>query len=535
MGIVQRAPAHEHAALVKGLCRSSAYPGAADPIVHLETHISHVFLAGDHAYKIKKPLELGFLDFSTLEKRRYSCEEELRINRRLAPEIYLDVVPIGGTTEAPRVEGEGAPIEYAVKMRRFSQQGMLDLVFDRGGVTGALVDAIAAQLAGFHAVVARAEPGSGFGTAASVIEPALQNFDQLGPLLEPGPETALLVKLHDWTARRSELLAPVFDDRQRAGFVHECHGDLHLGNMVLIDGRVRMFDAIEFNAQLRWIDVINEAAFLAMDLAARGRDDLAWRFVNAYLEHTGDYEGVRLLRYYLVYRALVRAKVAAIRAGQPDTIAAERQTLWDKCRNHLALAARFAEGAQPVLIILHGFSGSGKTTGSQAILETIGAVRIRSDVERKRMHRLKAGARTESPVGGGIYDARSNLDTYERLAQLAEMVLAGGVPVLVDATFLKQAQRSCFRALAKRLDVAWRIAHFHANPEVVRERLRQRQRAGGDASEAGVAVLEQQLRDDEPLTADEAAASVHFATDHLDADALGAQSRRLLAARISQT
>jgi hypothetical protein len=298
--------------------------------------------------------------------------------------------------------------------------------------------------------------------------------------------------------------------------------------MVLIDGAVRIFDAIEFNAELRWIDVMNEVAFLAMDLVAKGRDDLAWRFVNGYLEHTGDYDGARVLRYYLVYRAIVRGKVAAIRAGQPDTAARDRSALQEKCRQHLALAMRFAQEEQPALIVHHGLSGSGKTTCSQIILETIGAIRIRSDLERKRMHGLEAAARTGAAVGGGIYAAQDTADTYDRLARAAEAVLGGGFPVLVDATFLERAQREAFRRLAARLDVPFRIAHFEASPEVLRQRVAARERQGLDASEAGLTVLEHQLRSIEPLTAEEQALAIRFDTERLNAERVRAHARKLL-------
>ena len=515
---------------MRGLSRPGAYPERDAQVTHLETHISHVFLVGEHAYKIKKPLALGFLDFSTLDKRRYYCEEELRINRRLAPELYLAVVPIGGSEDAPRVEGAGPAIEYAVKMRRFSQDGLLQRVLERGKLTPARIDEIARQVAGFHGVAARADAGGRFGSAASVGGPALQNFDQLAPLLGTEADRGTLEVLRRWTLRQNHLLAARFDERQRAGFVRECHGDLHLGNMVLIDGAVRIFDAIEFNPQLRWIDVINEVAFLAMDLAAKSRDGLARRFVNGYLEHTGDYDGVRVLRYYLLYRAIVRAKVAAIRAAQPDTAAQERRALEEKCRRHLALAMRFAQDEQTALIIHHGLSGSGKTTCSQIILETIGAIRIRSDLERKRMHGLEAAARTGAPVGGGIYAAQDTADTYDRLARAAEAALAGGFPVLVDATFLKRAQRDAFRRLAARLDVPFRIAHFDAPPEVLRQRVAAREREAADPSEASLAVLDYQMRTAEPLTLEDEASSLSFDTERMNPDDIRARAQQLLAA-----
>ena len=526
MGIVRRPAEHAHDELVTGLLSPDAWPDL-QPVEHLETHISHVFLVGEHAYKTKKPLNLGFLDFSTLAQRRHFCDEELRINRRLAPDLYLAVVPITGTAAAPRVEGEGAPIEYAVKMRRFPQEGLLEHVLERGELNPGHVDDLAAQVAQFHGSLPPAEPGTAFGSAGSIIAPALQNFDQLAPLLAAADEVALLQRLRQWTEAQSRVLTPLFEQRQRAGFVRECHGDLHLANMVLIDGKVRIFDAIEFNPALRWIDLMNEVAFVAMDLAVRGREDLGARFLNAYLEASGDYEGVRVLRYYVVYRALVRAKIAAMRAAQADASEAEQHAMAAKCRLHLELAYRVAHPPRPALVILHGLSGSGKTTCSQVMLEAIGAVRIRSDVERKRLHGLHASAHTGSAVGGGIYTPAASHDAYAYLLALAEGILAGGFTVLVDATFLERALREPFRALAARLRVPFRIAHFAARVETLFERVDRRAAAGADASEAGRAVLEAQLREQEPLAPDEAALCTRIDTETADPATLQALARHL--------
>jgi predicted kinase len=366
------------------------------------------------------------------------------------------------------------------------------------------------------------------GSVASIVGPARQNFEQLAPLLAAQQDLDLLARLQAWTDRHSAQLAARLEARQRNGWVRECHGDLHLGNMVLLEGRVRVFDAIEFNPALRWIDVINEVAFVVMDLAAHGRRDLGARFLNAYLEHTGDYEGVRLLRYYVVYRAVVRAKIAAMRAVQAGAGEPERESLMRKCSRHLAIAQDAAEGAAAALVIHHGLSGSGKTSCSQTILETIGAVRIRSDVERKRLQGLKAEARTGSGLGAGIYAPDATRETYARLAALAEAVLSGGYPVLVDATFLKREQRDAFHALARRLHVPFRIAHFAASHETLVARIASRTAQGSDASEAGPQVLEAQLRIREPLAADEEAVAVCFDTERLTGSEIGALARTLI-------
>ncbi len=515
--------------LADALREPRAYPDAPAAVSHVETHISHVFLTGTHAYKIKKPLDLGFLDFSTLQKRRECCLEELRINRRLAPDLYLDVVPITGTPARPRVEGNGAAIEYAVKMREFPQTGMLSEVLARGELTPEIIDSIALQVARFHTGLPPAAAGADFGTPERVMAPARQNFEQLAPLLVDPADRAVLGTLQSWTEAQHAVLTERFALRKRDGFIRECHGDLHLGNIVLLDGSVRIFDAIEFSAELRWIDLMNEVAFLVMDLIHRRRRDLAWHYLNAYLEHTGDYSGVRVLRYYLVYRAMVRAKVAAIRAAQPDVGSSQREALQAKCRSHLALAHDLATRARSGLIIHHGVSGSGKTTVSQTILETIGAIRVRSDVERKRLHGMQPSERSGAEVGEGIYAAASTRKTYARLAAAAEDVVRGGFVALVDATFLRRAERDAFRTLAGQIGVPFGIAEFTASRATLQERVLRRREAGQDASDAGIAVLEHQLSSREPLTDAERAVTTTFDTDHVRIDRFQEQSRTMLA------
>jgi aminoglycoside phosphotransferase family enzyme/predicted kinase len=495
-------------------------------IEHIETHISDVFLTGDYAYKLKKPLDLGFLDFSTLQKRRFCCEEELRLNRRLAPELYLDVVPITGQPARPRVGGGGEPVEYAVRMRQFDQAGMLERVLVRGELTGAHADEIADVVARFHAALPSAPGDSPYGNPESIIGPALQNFEQLRPLIERELDRAALDRLQEWTVAQHAKLASVFEQRRQDGFVRECHGDLHLGNLVLIEGRVRIFDCIEFSPVLRWIDVINETAFLAMDLIRHRRHDLAFRFLNRYLEDTGDYAGLRLLRYYMVYRALVRAKVALMRAAQQDVERAAIPALREKCSANLALAEQLIEGMRPTLVILHGLSGSGKTSVSQIVLESVGAIRIRSDIERKRLHGLGADARSGSAVGEGIYTEAAGTATYGRLAELASCVLEGELPVLVDATFLELAQRERFRSLADTYRVPFAILHVEASELELRRRIARRARDGADASEASVAVLDQQLRTHDPLRDEERAWVIN--TEHMDQCEIAEQSRHLL-------
>jgi len=476
------------------------------PVAHvdlLETHISWVLLTGRYAYKLKKPVALGFLDFSTLEARKLACEEELRLNRRTAPDLYLEVVPVTGTAADPRLGGGGEPIDYAVKMREFPQDALLDRVAAGGGLRLEFMDHLAREIAAFHAQVARAGPTSEFGSPADVIAQARQNFEQLRALGPDRESAAALGRLAEWTEREFARRAAAFTARHDGGFVRECHGDLHLRNLLLLEGRIVPFDCIEFNAHFRWIDVMSEVAFLVMDLVDHGFAAHAARFLDAYLEETGDYAGLACLRFYLVYRAMVRAKVAWLRGHQLPADAPERARAENEFRGYLKLAERFVVLERRALIITRGLSGSGKTVFSGLLVEEVGAIRERSDVERKRLHGLAAAERTGAAVGGGIYAPDATRRTYARLGEIARAVLDAGFPAVVDATFLVRADRDALRALARELGATFAIAACEAPERVLRERILGRARAGGDASEADLEVLARQLATAEPLAGDE--------------------------------
>jgi hypothetical protein len=276
------------------------------------------------------------------------------------------------------------------------------------------------------------------------------------------------------------------------------------------------FDCIEFNPELRWIDVASESAFLVMDLFDRRLPALAWRALNAYLEATGDYAGVGVLRYYLVYRAMVRAKVATIRAHQAGLARDERVALQREYRGYLELAERLALERGPALVLMHGVSGTGKTTVAQELLERLGAVRVRSDVERKRLHGLGAAARTGSAPGGGIYDAQATRATYDRLLDACRAIVESGYTAIADATFLKRAERERFRALALELGAKFAIVSCRASQAELRERLERRAGAGSDASEADVTIMERQRATEEALTAEETEAAVVVETGRGD-------------------
>jgi len=484
--------------LVKSLQQPELFPHPVTRFAVIETHISIVLLTGTYAYKFKKPVDFGFLDFSTLSRRQHFCDEELRLNRRLAPELYLEVVPISA---GPCLGADGEVIEYAVRMREFEQSSQFDRLLDAGRLNPTHIDTLARRISGFHSTVAVAKPESSYGRPTAIQAPVAENFSQILECMQEPLEQRRLTPLRDWTEMAFERLQPLFQARKDGGFIRECHGDLHLRNIALIDEVPVAFDCIEFNDNLRWIDIISEIAFMVMDLDHREQSGLASRFLNAWLEHGGDYAGLSLLRYYLVYRAMVRAKVDCLRAHQPDVEDTERATIQNEYRAYLALGERYTQTRVPVLLLMHGLSGSGKTHISQLLLEGLPAIRIRSDVERKRLHGLADDARTSGGIAQGIYDHAAGERTYQRLEELAGTVLDAGHSVIVDAAFLQQERFTSFTELARARSVRCFIIDCRVPESELRRRVRAREHDRKDASEAGIDVLENQLRNYQPLNA----------------------------------
>jgi hypothetical protein len=498
----RRDPVAAQAAMVAALAAQALHEPDGEPATTLETHISRVLLAGAWAYKIKKPVALGFLDFRTLAARRHFCDEELRLNRRLAPDLYRDVVAITGTPERPVLAGSGPVLDYAVRMRRFAQDDLLPAVLARGELAAADIDALAAIVTAFHARIERADPASEHGTPETILRFALQNFAQLAPLVAATDVAAALRALETWTRRVHAGLTRRFAQRRRDGFVRECHGDLHLGNIARIHGRLTVFDALEFDPALRFVDTVSEIAFVAMDLEDRGRADYAHRFVDAWLAASGDYDALPLLSYYLVYRALVRAKVAALRAQQLPPGPA-RTALHGQTRGYVALATRYAAPGTGAVVVMHGLAGAGKSTAARALVEATGAIRVASDVERKRLAGLPATAASGSGVAADLYAAAGTERTYARLAEIARAIVESARVAVVDATFLARRQRDRFRALAASLRVPFVLVALDASEAELRTRIDARRQAGGDPSEADAAVLAHQIATCDPLAPDE--------------------------------
>jgi hypothetical protein len=465
----------------------------------VETHISWVLLDGVHAWKIKKPVQLPFLDTRELVTRGRLCHEELRLNRRLAPSLYLDVVAIHGTVDAPSLDGTGPPIEYALRMRQFAAGALLSEQLAAGTLLPEHMDRLAQRLAAFHDEAAASAADSPYGTPAAIEGETMRLLDGLSPHVGAVAGGGLRA----WFAAQAPRLRPLWQSRHDAGRVREGHGDLHLANTVLLGDEVTAFDCLEFDPALRWIDVFSDIGFPVMDLLAHGRGDLGFRLLNAWLGHSGDHAGIPVLRWYLVYRALVRALVAYIRSAQGAGPAGP---------DYLGLAQRLARGADPRLLITHGLSGSGKSFVAQQWLQQAQAIGLRSDVERKRLFGLRALDASASLVPGGIYGAEATRRTYARLRELAATALAAGWPVIVDAAFLRRAEREAFRRLAEERRVPFTILHCQAPAAVLQQRVAARAARRDDASEADLAVLQAQQTWTEALTPAEQACAITVET-----------------------
>ena len=472
--------------------RDSLAREAGSRVELIETHISWVLLAGAYAYKIKKPVRLSFVDFSTLALRRHFCDEELRLNRRYAPQLYIGVVPITGDAKAPQLGGRGEATEYALKMHRMRDDDVAGARLSNGTLGATEFEHFAATLARWHREAPVASADGAFGTPQRVAG----DFDSVLGGWPDSSDAAAVDELERWFSAQALDTARRVAERLARGHVRECHGDLHVDNLAIVDGALTAFDCLEFDANLRWIDTTSEVAFLAMDLQARQRHDLAHAFINAYLDASGDHASLPLLRRYRVYRALVRARVARLRdasSGSP----AQAST----AAGYLALAQRLARQWDPRLLVTHGLPGSGKSWVTHGLVQATGAIRLRSDVERARL------------LGGDHYQAADSNAVYERLREMAEWSLMAGYPTIVDAASLQRAQRDSWPALAARLRVPYLLLHCDAPAHVLRQRVRERALRGGDPSQADESVLQMLTSTQQPLADDELARALCVDTD----------------------
>jgi hypothetical protein len=481
------ADAGEQQEVIAFLADPATY-GVAE-VERFDTHASIVFLAGSHAYKLKRALKFSYLDYSTAEQRRQFCELELTLNRRTAPALYLEVRSINrDPTGRLAFNGQGPPLDWVLVMRRFDQEALFDRMADRGALTTPLMLHLADQIAAFHAVTEQVTDSGGHDGIARTAESDARNLRAAVPDVLDGPAVERLIAA---AAARIAALAPLLEERRRSGRVRHCHGDLHLRNICLVDGQPTLFDCIEFNRTMACIDVLYDLAFLLMDLHHRRLDDLGNAVFNRYLDLGDEVEGVAAMTLFLAMRAGIRAHVSAAAVARVD--ASERAPMAQLARDYLAMAARLVEPAPPRLIAVGGVSGTGKSSLAYGLAPAIGAVPgarvLRSDVIRKRLF----GVALTERLPPAAYDSKVTARVFDRLRDLAARILAAGYSVVADAVYARPAEREALAEVARQAGVPFTGFWLEAPTPLLEQRIAARR---GDASDATVAVLRQQLTND---------------------------------------
>ncbi len=482
--------------LIQRMMEPDFYPHPVEtPIRLMQTHVSYVLLTGSYAYKVKKPVNFGFLDYSTLAKRQHFCEEELRLNQRVAAAIYLAVLPIAATAEGYVLGQTDTVVEYVVQMRQFPQTALLSQQFEHGDLTEERLRDLATAIARFHQTAETNDYIRAFGTVDRVRESIDENYEQTEAFIG-GPQTqqqfdATKAYTDHFFATRGDLL----QQRMDQGKIRACHGDLHLNNICDWEGQLYLFDCIEFNEPFRFVDVMFDVAYIIMDLTVQGRTDLAALFLSHYVEQTGDWEGLQVLPLYVSRQAYVRAKVTSFLLADPAITATAKQEATAKAAKYYTLAWQFGQPQAGHLWVLAGLSGSGKSTVARELCRQAGAIYIRSDAVRKHL----AGIPVEQRGDDGLYTPAMSRQTYQRLIQLGGTLASQGYTIVLDAKFDRAAMRQAAIAKAAACEVSLTILHCQAPLAVLQERVQQRQ---GDIADATVAVLAEQTM--EPCTYAEA-------------------------------
>ncbi|MFS8880000.1 AAA family ATPase [Synechococcus sp. H55.11] len=460
--------------LIQAMLDPAFYPHPAqDPIQLIQTHISYILLTGDYAYKVKKPLDFGFLNFTTLEQRRHFCQEELRMNQRGAPGLYLQVLPIFQTNGRFQFSGSGELVEYALQMRQFPQEQLFSNLFERGELTPALMEELGRVVAMFHAQAETNDYIRSFGRPERVREAFDENYAQTQRYIG-GPQTAQQYReTQAYTDRFFAERQELFQQRIEQDRIRECHGDLHLRNICFWEGKILLFDCIEFNEAFRFVDVMYDVSYAVMDLDARYRPDLGNVYLNTYLEETGDWEGLKILPIYLNRQAYVRAKVTSFLLEDPTATEETKATAFRTAARYYRLAWEYTLPKQGQLFLMSGLSGSGKSTVARHLARQQGAIHIRSDAVRKHL----AGIPLWQRGGPAVYTPEMTDKTYRRLVQLGVELAQEGYTVILDAKFDRQALRGMAIAQAQQRGIPLHILHCYAPEPVLRERLQRRSQA----------------------------------------------------------
>ncbi|MBO0349515.1 AAA family ATPase [Phormidium pseudopriestleyi FRX01] len=463
-----------------------------EPVTLMQTHASFILLTGDYVYKVKKSVNFGFLDYSTLEKRHHFCDEELRLNRQIAPQMYLEVVAVTKQGSGLELNGNGESVEYALKMRQFPQEALLIHQFEQGQLTQEQMEQLGQVVAEFHRQTPTNDYIKSFGEVAK-IRVAIDNNYKQSQLYIDGPQTR---QQFEETKAYSDCFfaerSSQFEQRMQLDKIRECHGDLHFKNIALWDNQIVLFDRIEFNEAFRFVDVMYDIGFAVMDMEARGRQDLANGFLNTYLEQTGDWQGLQVLQLYLSRQAYVRAKVTSLMLDDANIAEDEKEEARGTAAHYYQVAWQYTQPRQGRLILMSGLSGSGKSTIARQLARATGAIHIRSDAVRKHL----AGISLQSKGGDEIYSPEMTAQTYARLLELGIMVASEGWTVILDAKYDRQGLREEAIGAARDSGLPLEILHCTAAIAVLCDRLNHRQ---GDIADATADLLDSQQQTAEPF------------------------------------
>jgi aminoglycoside phosphotransferase family enzyme/predicted kinase len=481
--------------LVQVLLDPKTYPEIPGSVQLMQTQMSFVFIAGDYVYKVKKPVNLGYLDYTTLEKRRYFCQREVELNRRLCPDAYLGVVPIVKARGKINLGGRGKVVEYAVKMRYLPQDRMMNVLLASNQVSVEMVTRVAQRLAEFHREAETNATISAFGDIGAIKVNTEENFDQTEKSIGRAISQGKYDRIKNYTRRFIEDNASLFRQRVAGGRIRDCHGDLHAAHICFTDS-ICIYDCIEFNDRFRYGDVASEIAFLAMDLDHYGRADLSHSFVNAYTGFSRDRELLKLLNFYKCYRAYVRGKVESFKLDDPYI--SEREQAQEVARSYFDLAS-FYTRAKPALFITVGLVGTGKTAIAQALAKRLGLVAISSDVTRKQLAGIPLTEHRFEDFSGGIYSAEFSRRTYDTMLTQAKDVLRDGGSVILDASFIKSAERRKAKTLAQETGADFFVLECILDEALIKQRLAERLQAS-TVSDGRVEILEPQKSQFEPIT-----------------------------------
>lgn len=478
----------------------AAFDEATTSVALIQTHVSVLFLTDRFVYKIKKPVDFGFLNFLTLDRRRFYCEEEVRLNRRLCPGMYLGVVEVRESPAGVCLSGQGTVVDYAVKMKRLPAERMLDQLLAQDAVGEDDIRGIARIIGEFHLHAERSKEIDSYGSLEVIRRNWSENFLQMEPFLSRTLSRTDFHAIHAWVERFMADHEELFAERVANGFIRDCDGDIHSENICLAD-QIYIFDCIEFNARFRFSDTAADLAFLLMDLEYRGRRDFAEVLLREYCTVTGDHGLVEVLDFYRVYRAFVRGKVESFRLDDPHIDKRGKEFARQSARRHFRLARGYLSrrGLSPVLVAFSGLMGAGKSTLARELSFELGLELLSSDLLRKELAGLSKTAHCQEGYNQGIYSLEFTRDTYREMFRRAEDALAGGRSVIMDASFSRRADRFAAAALARRLGVRFCLFHTECPEEVSRERLEVREAAGRDVSDGRWELFSRQKNDFEPL------------------------------------